>query len=117
MAETAGAHEAVVAAVRTAYGRLIAYLSARTRDIAAAEDALSSALQSALETWPQRGVPDRPEAWLLTVARNRLNDGHRRARVRNDAVPTLLTLMDEAQAVADEALFPFPDDRLKLMFV
>ncbi|MGZ3305710.1 MAG: RNA polymerase sigma factor [Asticcacaulis sp.] len=117
MAKTAQAHEAVVAAVRTAYGRLIAYLSARTRDIAAAEDALSSALQSALENWPQRGVPDRPEAWLLTVARNRLNDVHRRARVRNDAVPTLLTLMDEAQAVADEALFPFPDDRLKLMFV
>ncbi len=115
------AHEAVVAAVRTAYGRLIAYLSARTRDIAAAEDALAAALEAALETWPDRGVPDRPEAWLLTVARNRLNDGRRRARVRAEAVPTLLTLMDEAQAVADEGpSFPdvaFPDERLKLMFV
>jgi RNA polymerase sigma-70 factor (ECF subfamily) len=116
------AHEAVVAAVRTAYGRLIAYLSARTRDIAAAEDALSAALEAALETWPARGVPDRPEAWLLTVARNRLNDGHRRARVHAEAVPTLLTLMDEAQAVADEVPSPFrdaafPDERLKLMFV
>ena len=106
-----------MAAVRTAYGRLIAYLSARTRDIAAAEDALSAALQAALETWPARGVPDRPEAWLLTAARNRLNDGHRRARVRMDAVPTLLTLIDEAQAMAGEAQFPFPDERLKLMFV
>ncbi len=111
------AHEAVAAAVRTPYGRLIAYLSARTRDIAAAEDALSAALQSALETWPERGVPERPEAWLLTAARNRLNDGHRRARVRSDAVPTLLTLIDEAQAVSGEAQFPFPDERLKLMFV
>jgi RNA polymerase sigma-70 factor (ECF subfamily) len=115
------AHEAVVAAVRTAYGRLIAYLSARTRDIAAAEDALSAALEAALETWPARGVPDRPEAWLLTAARNRLKDGHRRARIRAEAVPTLLTLMDEAQAVADEGpSFPdvaFPDERLKLMFV
>jgi RNA polymerase sigma-70 factor (ECF subfamily) len=73
------AHEAVAAAVRTAYGRLIAYLSARTRDIAAAEDALSAALEAALETWPARGVPNRPEAWLLTAARNRLKDGHRRA--------------------------------------
>ncbi len=104
-------------AVRAAYGRLIAWLSARTRDIAAAEDALSAALQSALETWPERGVPERPEAWLLTAARNRLNDGHRRARVRSDAVPILLTLIDEAQAVAGEALSPFPDERLKLMFV
>ncbi len=111
------AHEAVTAAVRTAYGRLIAYLSARTRDIAAAEDALSAALQSALETWPEGGVPDRPEAWLLTVARNRLHDGYRRARVRSEAMPTLLTLMDEAQAVADRAPSPFPDERLKLMFV
>jgi predicted RNA polymerase sigma factor len=115
------AHEAVVAAVRTAYGRLVAYLSARTRDIAAAEDALSTALEAALETWPARGVPDRPEAWLLTAARNRLKDGHRRARMRAEAVPTLLTLMDEAQAVADEGpSFPdvaFPDERLKLMFV
>jgi RNA polymerase sigma-70 factor, ECF subfamily len=115
------AHEAVVAAVRTAYGRLIAYLSARTRDIAAAEDALSAALEAALETWPARGVPERPEAWLLTAARNRLKDGHRRARIRAEAVPTLLTLMDEAQAVADDGpSFPdvaFPDERLKLMFV
>jgi RNA polymerase sigma-70 factor (ECF subfamily) len=115
------AHEAVAAAVRTAYGRLIAYLSARTRDIAAAEDALSAALEAALETWPARGVPDRPEAWLLTAARNRLKDGHRRARVRAEAVPSLLTLMDEAQAVADEGpSFPdvaFPDERLKMMFV
>ena len=111
------AHEAVVVAVRTAYGRLIAYLSVRTRDIAAAEDALSAALESALETWPMRGVPDRPEAWLLTVARNRLNDGYRRARVRSEAVPTLLTLIDEAQAVAGETQSPFPDERLKLMFV
>lgn len=115
MVETA--HEAVVAAVRIAYGRLIAYLSARTRDIAAAEDALSAALQAALETWPDRGVPDRPEAWLLTAARNRLNDGHRRARVRDDAMPTLLTLVDEAQALAEAAPSPFPDERLKLMFV
>ena len=111
------AHEAVIVAVRTAYGRLIAYLSARTRDIAAAEDALSAALQSALETWPVRGVPDRPEAWLLTAARNRLNDGYRRARVRTEAVPTLLTLMAEAETVAGEAQSPFPDERLKLMFV
>ena len=46
------------------YGRLVAYLSARTRDVAAAEDALSDAFVTALRTWPRDGVPTRPEAWL-----------------------------------------------------
>ena len=104
---------AVTRALRTAYGRLIAYLSARNRDIAACEDALSHAFQTALETWPTRGVPEKPEAWLLTAARNRLRDGYRRDKVRAEAIPTLVTLMDEAQA--REA--PFPDERVKLMFV
>ena len=104
---------AVTRTLRTAYGRLIAYLSARSRDIAACEDALSHAFESALETWPLKGVPDKPEAWLLTAARNRLKDGYRRDKVRAEAIPTLVTLMDEAQARDT----PFPDERVKLMFV
>lgn len=104
---------AVTRTLRTAYGRLIAYLSARSRDIAACEDALSHAFESALETWPVKGVPGNPEAWLLTTARNRLKDGYRRDKVRAEAVPTLVTLMDEAQARDT----PFPDERVKLMFV
>lgn len=104
---------AVTRTLRTAYGRLIAWLSARSRDIAACEDALSHAFESALETWPLKGVPDKPEAWLLTAARNRLKDGYRRDKVRAEAIPTLVTLMDEAQARDT----PFPDERVKLMFV
>ena len=49
--------------------------SARTRDVAAAEDALGDALVAALATWPRDGVPSEPEAWLLTAARRRLIDG------------------------------------------
>ncbi|MBW8880175.1 MAG: RNA polymerase subunit sigma-24 [Asticcacaulis sp.] len=110
------------AAARMAYGRLVAYLSARTRDIAAAEEALAAAFLRALETWPKTGVPARPEAWLLSVARNRLNDGWRRDRVRAEAVPTLELLMEEVTepAIFPDARFPdapFPDERLKLMFV
>ncbi len=112
----------VALAARTAYGRLISYLSARSRDIAACEDALSDAFRKALETWPERGVPDRPEAWLLTAARNRLRDGWRRQAVRDGGEATLLTLMDEAQGMADGGLpymidRAFPDERLRLMFV
>lgn len=109
--------DVVTRTIRTAYGRLIAYLAARHRDIAACEDALSAAVQAALETWPTQGVLERPEAWLLTAARNRLNDGYRRARVRAAAEPTLVTLMDEAQDMFNRSDVVFPDERLKLMFV
>ena len=61
---------AAEAAARRSYGKLVAYLSARTRDVAAAEDALSAAFEAALCDWPDRGVPDNPEAWLMTAARH-----------------------------------------------
>ncbi|MGD8169885.1 RNA polymerase sigma factor [Herbiconiux sp. P16] len=61
-------------AARASYGRLLAVLAAPTRDIAGAEDALADAFERALRTWPEAGVPDNPEAWLLTVARNRQRD-------------------------------------------
>ena len=59
---------------RTCYGRLVALLAATTGDLALAEDVLEDAFERALRTWPTAGVPDNPEAWLLTVARNRLRD-------------------------------------------
>src|SRR5699024_3426522 len=52
------------------------------RDITAAEDALADAFERALRTWPTGGVPRSPEAWLLTVARNRLRDHWRSAATR-----------------------------------
>src|ERR1700758_4210445 len=69
---TPPARVAVELAIRESYGRLIAFLSARTRDLAAAEDALGDAVVAALTTWTAEGVPRVPEAWLLTVARRQL---------------------------------------------
>ncbi|MEQ8698602.1 MAG: sigma factor, partial [Bauldia litoralis] len=63
---------------RDSYGRLVALLAVRTRDVAAAEDALADAFAAALADWPANGVPARPEAWLVTVARRRLIDAARR---------------------------------------
>ncbi|MEM1066548.1 MAG: sigma factor, partial [Pseudomonadota bacterium] len=63
---------------RAAYGKLIAILASRSGDIMAAEDALADAFVAALTTWPERGIPDNPQAWLLTVARNRRTDAARR---------------------------------------
>jgi predicted RNA polymerase sigma factor len=75
------ANRALERAARESYGRLVAFLAARSRDVAAAEDALSDAFRSALETWPRTGVPDNPDAWLLTAARRRLIDAARHAQV------------------------------------
>src|ERR1700723_1133892 len=63
---------------RRSYGKLVAFLAARTRDVAAAEDALADAFASALEDWGPNGCPENPEAWLLTVARRKAIDGMRR---------------------------------------
>ena len=74
MREDQKAAQRVADLVRESYGRLLALLAAPTRDIAAAEDALADALERALDRWPDDGIPANPEAWLLTVARNRLRD-------------------------------------------
>jgi predicted RNA polymerase sigma factor len=110
------AHRAIEQAARDGYGRLLAFLAARSRDLAAAEDALADAFAAALRVWPDEGVPLRPEAWLLTTARRRMIDVARRARVRSEAAPALLAAAEEAAEMA-EANETFPDDRLRLLFV
>jgi len=115
MSESA-AHDAIDAVARDSYGRLVAYIASRTGDIADAQDALSEALVAALETWPTTGVPDKPEAWLSQVARNRLIDASRRAQTRRDAEPLLQQLAEETEASTAEHE-SFPDERLKLLFV
>jgi RNA polymerase sigma-70 factor (ECF subfamily) len=103
-------------AARTSYGRLLAYVAARWRDVASAEDALGDALLRALETWPRTGVPDKPEAWLLAVARRRLVDAARHAKVEQGAVHDLGVALDAVDGMPS-ADVEFPDERLKLLFV
>jgi len=115
----ANARRAAEAAARDSYGRLVAYLSARSRDVAGAEDALGDAFRAALETWPADGVPRQPEAWLLAVARRRLMDDARHERVKADAAPWLRLAAGRRQDAT--GTLPdggeFPDERLKLLFV
>jgi RNA polymerase sigma-70 factor (ECF subfamily) len=108
------ARQAAESVARASYGRLVALLASRSRDIAAAEDALADAFRTALEVWPQRGVPERPDAWLLTVARRTLGHAHRHGRVREAATGTLALLHDEMQEREPDRI---PDGRLKLLFV
>jgi RNA polymerase sigma-70 factor (ECF subfamily) len=107
------ARRAAEAAARGSYGRLVAILAARTRDIAAAEDALAEAFAAALRSWPERGVPANPDAWLLTAARNALSNARRHHRVRDAAAAEVLRRCEELAEAGQE----IPDERLRLMFV
>ncbi len=110
------AHATAEAIARRSYGKLISFLAARTRDVAAAEDALSEAFAAALAGWAASGVPKNPEAWLLTVARRKMIDAARRRRSAEGGAVYLQLLADEVEAGATGHA-PIPDDRLRLMFV
>ncbi len=100
------------------YGKLVAILAVRARDVASAEDALSGALAEALVAWPRDGVPQNPDAWLLTAARNNLADAQRRSRRERELpeasmehehrLSRLLSSLDEQDSA---------DERLTLLFV
>jgi predicted RNA polymerase sigma factor len=102
------------AVARRSYGKLIAFLAVRTRDVAAAEDALSEAFAAALADWPVNGCPTNPEAWLLAVAKRKVIDVYR-GRRRSDALGEQLKIMSEGLDVA-AAITEIPDQRLALMF-
>ena len=100
---------------RESYGRLVAYLSVQTHDLAGAEDALSEALLKALSIWPRDGVPQNPEAWLLTTARNSLIDFFRHQKVASASEPEIALFTPHTTETTLET--NFSDERLKLLFV
>jgi RNA polymerase sigma-70 factor (ECF subfamily) len=111
--EESGARDLTEQVARRSYGKLVAFLAARTRDVAAAEDALSEAFTAALADWPRNGCPQNPEAWLMTVARRKFLDANRSTQRE--------TASDEIEGIApanafDEDAAEIPDRRLGLMF-
>jgi RNA polymerase sigma-70 factor (ECF subfamily) len=109
------AREMAEAVARRSYGKLVAFISARTHNVSASEDALSDAFLAALTEWPRTGCPANPEAWLLTVARRRGIDAARRERVAEAADRELQVLYEGLEAAA-AAQPEIPDRRLGLIF-
>lgn len=108
-------HAVIERVTRDSYGRLLALLAAPTGDIPAAEDAIADALERALSRWPDDGIPDNPEGWILTVARNRLRDlwkshGYRMTELQLETDSTAVTF----DAHDEDTI---PDRRLELMLV
>lgn len=104
---------------RTSYGKLVAILASKSSDIAGAEDALADAFAAALYHWPEAGVPDNPEAWLIRTAQNRQKDKHKAAHHKTSAG----SLDDENfdMKASTNELFELeqteiPDKRLQLLF-
>ncbi len=116
-AATGAAGAAAEHVARQSYGKLVAYLCKHTRDVAAAQDALSAAFEAALAQWPATGMPATPEAWLMTVARRQVIDAHRRHQTREDAVADLLLLTPQTTADVADVAHDLPDERLALLFV
>jgi len=104
---------AVERVFREEYGRLIASLVRRFGDIGIAEEAAGEALVTALEKWPDSGVPPNPGGWLTTTAGNRAIDRIRRERQRDAKHQAALMQLDDTPPEPTGAV---EDDRLRLLF-
>src|SRR5215472_11781326 len=112
---------AVEAAFRQESGRIIATLIRIAGSFDLAEEAMQEAFASALATWPAKGIPDNPAAWITAVAHRKLIDHGRRERTRREKQDPLLyetptVQQPEANALFESVAMPYPDDRLRLIF-
>ncbi|GLZ60107.1 sigma-70 family RNA polymerase sigma factor [Micromonospora sp. NBRC 107095] len=98
-------HAELTRVVREHAGQLAASLVHLVGDFSAAEDLVQDAIEAALTHWPVEGIPERPAAWMYTVARRRGLDQIRREQ-RHRRKLALVTWPAE----------PPPDDRLRLIF-
>ena len=115
------AHAVVDRLFREEHGRAVATLIRVTGDFDLAEEAVQDAFVRALQTWPERGVPDNPGAWITTTARNGAIDRLRRRKRLTEKTETLAQEAALAELGANESgpaedPMQIPDDRLRLIF-
>jgi len=118
---TAGVHKAIEAVWRIESARIIGALARWVRDVGRAEELAQQALVTALEKWPETGIPDNPGAWLLATAKNRAIDEGRRKhmldrkhqQLGDEAAAAEQAVPDLAAALDDEV----GDDELRLMLI
>ncbi len=111
---------AVESVFRQESGRIVASLIRISRSFDAAEEAMQEAFAVALVSWPAKGIPDNPAAWITSTAHRRLIDRLRRERVWREKQPVLQYETERAGTSGDpedeDSLMHLPDDRLRLIF-
>jgi len=114
-------HRAIDAIWRIEAAKLIAGLARMVRDVGLAEDLAQDALVTALEQWPQSGVPDNPGAWLMATAKNRAIDRLRRHQLlerKHEELGREVAIRERMVPDLDRALDDeVGDDLLRLVFV
>ena len=111
---TEAAEAALTAVFKHEWPRLIGAAARIVGDLQAAEDVVQETLLTALDTWPLRGVPDRPGAWLMTVCRNRARNALRDSARERQHASALVPLL-AGPAEAEPGLPGIADDRLRLI--
>ncbi|MEJ0074890.1 MAG: RNA polymerase sigma factor [Alphaproteobacteria bacterium] len=113
-----GTHQAIEAIWRIEQAKIIAGVARITRDVGIAEELAQDALVTALNRWPQQGIPDNPAAWLMTAAKNRALDERRRARLIERKHEEIGREMDEHDTPDPDAALDddIGDDLLRLIF-
>ncbi len=126
MATKSSVHRAIEAVWRIESARIIATLARMLRDVGLAEELAQDALVTALELWPQTGVPDNPAAWLMAAAKNRALDRLRRRQMlerkheelgRELAIEQELAPTEFDVKLAGDVVDNIDDDLLRLVFI
>src|SRR5215471_3494248 len=117
----ADAPSSVESVFRQESGRIIATLIRLSGSFDRAAEAMQEALISALATWPEKGIPNNPGAWITAVAHRKLIDAVRRDNTRlekQDSISyeTELLQRKEQDPGDDDISMKYPDDRLRLIF-
>jgi RNA polymerase sigma-70 factor (ECF subfamily) len=116
----ADARTSVESVFREESGRIIATLIRLSGSFDRAEEAMQEAFTSALATWPEKGIPNNPGAWITAVAHRKLIDSVRRENTRLEKQDSILYETELSQRreheSSDEVSMKYPDDRLRLIF-
>src|SRR5689334_18993637 len=101
-------------------GRIVASLIRISGSFGRAEEAMQEAFASALSSWPAKGIPENPGAWIMTTAHRKLIDAVRKERSRREKQDSLNyeteTVVSPMDLEFDASAMHFPDDRLRLIF-
>src|SRR5262245_521231 len=102
---------------RREYGRAVSVLVRLLGDIDAAEEAVQDAFTAAVQRWPYAGLPPSPAGWIITTARNRAIDRHRREASRAERQAQAALLAGGGRPEDEPAqVSSVHDDRLRLIF-